>query len=668
MASEFRIPDSKIEEIRDAADIVEVVSDYVRLKKSGSSFSGLCPFHNEKTPSFYVTPSMGIYKCFGCGESGDVFQFLMDQGGMSFSEAIYHLADKYGVPMPEPQAVEPDEDYKFKEGVYHALKFAGVQFYKNLMESEHADKALKYLEQRGYNRSVIRKYGLGYSLPDFQSLYDVAQSADIDVEYLLGGDLIKPKKHGEGYYDTFRNRLMFPIFNTSGKVIAFAGRVLGSEKTAKYVNSAQTEVYNKSQVLYGLNFAKNDIRRKKEVILVEGYTDVITLGMHGINNVVASSGTALTPGQIRVLHRYCDRIIMIYDADAAGQKAMKRGIDIALAQDMEVLLLELPDGEDPDSFVRQYGKESFDDEKSKNAQDFVDFLVTKADTEGRLQNPNEIVRIIDEIIETIANIPGEIRRQTYIQYLHQKTHKYRGGSDKELFKILDQILFRKRNEAQRDRNREQRMASNTQINDGLQQNDRSQSDQKERSRQTKAKRPEYEKELIRLMLLYGNDMIEYIGSYISEKMFEDEQIGELFEDIIHKYADGEDINRDIYIGKSEKFRKVVGDVLLDRYSTDLGSPGKDYTIVTAYQSAKGAMKALMLAFYQRYKATLADEFNHTDDDSEKMDIMKEITAVNRKVSEITSKLLDALYPDPDTIKNMGVKERRFEYNLKPRDE
>ena len=206
----------------------------------------------------------------------------------------------------------------------------------------------------------------------------------------------------EGYYDTFRGRLMFPIFSPTNKVIAFAGRVLGNEKTAKYINSAQTKVYNKSEVVYGVNFGKNDIRKQKEVILVEGYTDVITLNEHGIKNVVASSGTALTPGQMKILHRYGEKIVMIYDSDSAGQNAMKRGIDIALAEGMEVQLLELPEGEDPDSFVKQFGKESFYELKQKEATDFVDFLMLKADEDGRLDQPAQLAKVISEILEEIG--------------------------------------------------------------------------------------------------------------------------------------------------------------------------------------------------------------------------------------------------------------------------
>ena len=289
------ISDEKKEEVRAAADIVEVVQDYVKLKRSGSGFVGLCPYHDEKTPSFNVTPRLQIFKCFGCGESGDVFKFVMDQEGIGFTEAVRQLAERYGVFIPEEDNEEHSETTQLREGILHALKFAGVYFYRNLIENPEAEKALKYLEDRGYNREIFRKYGLGYAPAGGEELIKAARNAGIDENYLLEADLIKPSNRGDGFYDTFRGRLMFPIFNPTGKVIAFAGRVLGNEKTAKYINSSQTKVYNKSEVVYGVNFAKNEIRKHKEVLLVEGYTDVITLMENGIGNVVASSGTSLTP-------------------------------------------------------------------------------------------------------------------------------------------------------------------------------------------------------------------------------------------------------------------------------------------------------------------------------------------------------------------------------------
>ncbi|MEQ9266227.1 MAG: DNA primase, partial [Balneolaceae bacterium] len=559
------ISDAKKEEVRDAADIVEVVSDYVKLKRSGSGFTGLCPYHNEKSPSFHVTPRLGIFKCFGCGESGDVFKFVMDQDGIGFTEAIRQLADRYGVFIPEEDTSEErGEGYQLKEGIYHALKFAGVYFYRNLIENPDADKAMAYLEKRGYNLEVIKRFGLGYSPSGGDDLWKAAKNAGIDEQYLVEADLIKPSNRGEGFYDTFRGRLMFPIFSPTNKVIGFAGRVLGNEKTAKYINSAQTKVYNKSEVVYGVNFAKNEIRKNKEVILVEGYTDVITLNDHGISNVVASSGTALTPGQMKILHRYGDTIVMIYDSDNAGQNAMKRGINIALAEGMEVQLLELPDGEDPDSFVKQFGKESFIELRNKEAGDFVDFLILKADEEGRLNTPAQQSKVISEVLEAIANIKDSIQRQVYVQHLHQKTQKYRRGTDRELFEELERVISGKKKEAaravQRDKFREQRQ-QNLNTNAGLPVDEQPpigdefpvpdefsfpgdfEPEQIAPStpKPTK-KKPHYEKELIRLMITYGNDMVTFICSLTNDRLFEDDELRMFYNHIVDHYKNGDKIS------------------------------------------------------------------------------------------------------------------------------
>ena len=368
---------------------------------------------------------------------------------------------------------------------------------------------------------------------------------------------------------------MFPIFNPTGKVIAFAGRVLGNEKTAKYINSAQTKVYNKSEVVYGVNFSKNQIRKNKEMILVEGYTDVISLHQHGIDNVVASSGTALTPGQLRTLHRFGDTLTMIYDSDAAGQNAMKKGILLALEEGLEVKLLELPDGEDPDSFVKQFGKESFDDIKHKKSQDFVDFLLAKAATEGRLEAPISLARVINELIEAVAHIPDTIQRQVYIQHVHQKTQQYRKGTDRELFQELDRALreraVQKERAQQRQRNKEarNRQGRNEQASNRFDNMEGSgefgitapyaseyahpvysdevagryaEMDPKgvggdgfRTAAIKQVPKPHYEKELIRIMISFGHDMVGYVGGLANEKLFEDQELRLFYLDIIERY-------------------------------------------------------------------------------------------------------------------------------------
>ncbi len=661
------ISDEKKEEVREAADIVEVVGDYVKLKRSGSGFTGLCPYHDEKTPSFHVTPRLGIFKCFGCGESGDVFKFVMDQDGVGFNEAVRQLAERYGVFIPDDENDEPSQSNQLKEGIYHALKFAGVYFYRNLIENPDAQKARAYLEKRGYPQEVFRKFGLGYAPSGGEDLYKTALNAGISEEYLHQADLIKPSNRGEGYYDTFRGRLMFPIFSPTGKVIAFAGRVLGDEKTAKYINSAQTPVYNKSEVVYGVNFAKNEIRKHKEVILVEGYTDVITMNQHGISNVVASSGTALTPGQMKILNRYGERIVMIYDSDSAGQAAMKRGIDIALAQGMEVQLLELPEGEDPDSFVKQFGKESFLDLKNKEASDFVDFLIRKAEEEGRMENPVQLRKVITEILRAITHIPDSIQRQVYVQHLHQRTQKFRGGTDRELFDELNELLRNKKYEDQRARRREERREERMSSEQEVPLPDEPGEFMPAESKRT-AKKPHYEKELIRLMVTYKKPMVEYICSLTNEKLFEDEELARFYLDILERYKADQEISIEAYSGREEPFPRLVGDVSVEQHSASdrhHEKVGIKYEKdKNPYLTAKSTIKALELSFFKRKREELAERFKQAQSDEEKSKIIRVQKDIQSKINRRESTDSDDLYPDPEDSKGNVIRERKFEYKMK----
>lgn len=668
------ITDAKKEEVKDAADIVEVVSDYVKLKRSGSGFSGLCPYHNEKTPSFNVNPGLRIYKCFGCGESGDVFQFVMDQEGIGFTEAVRQLADRYGVFIPEEEtSFEETENYQLKEGIYHALKFAGVFFYRNLVENPEAQKAMDYLTKRGYNLEIIKRFGLGYSPASGNELYNAAMGAGIDLQYLIEADLIKPSNRGEGYYDTFRGRLMFPIFSPTNKVIAFAGRVLGNEKTAKYINSAQTKVYNKSEVVYGVNFGKNDIRKQKQVILVEGYTDVITLNEHGIKNVVASSGTALTPGQMKILHRYGEKIVMIYDSDSAGQNAMKRGIDIALAEGMEVQLLELPEGEDPDSFVKQFGKESFDELKQKEATDFVDFLMLKADEEGRLDQPAQLAKVISEILEAISNISESIQRQVYVQHLHQRTQKFRRGSDRDLFEELDRILAQKKRDEQRNRKREQRRNQPTideiplPVDFPISPEDSFEGIPNLQPNKPVAKKPIYEKELIRLMITYGNEMVEYICSLTNDRLFEDAELADFYRDIVSKFKEKEEITIETYSARTDPFPRLVGDVLLERHAASERHEekiGMKYEKdKNPYRTAKSTIKTLELSFFKRKREELAEKLR-TATDEEKRKIIQIQADIQSKITQRERVDSDDFYPDPKGLKDSPTSDKVFTYKMK----
>lgn len=664
------ISDDKKEEIRATADIVEVVGDYVKLKKSGSGFTGLCPFHNEKTPSFHVTPRLGIYKCFGCGESGDVFNFVMQMEGISFPESLRTLAERYGIDLPDDNDERNEEQTQKREGIYHALKFAGLFFHTQLHESDEAEKARTYLEKRGYGKKIQRSFGLGYA-PSNNLLLKSAQKEGIKEEYLAEADLIKPSNRGDGFYDTFRDRLIFPIFNPSGKVIAFAGRILNeNKKTAKYINSAQTPVYNKSEVVFGVNFAKNEIRKEEEVILVEGYTDVITMNMYGIKNVVASSGTSLTSGQINILQRYGSRIVMIYDADSAGQTAMQRGMNIALEEGMEVQLMELPDGEDPDSFVKQFGKDSFLDFKEKHAEDFVTFSIQKAEKEGKMESAAGRSAAIKKILESIALIPNELDRQFYVQDLHQKTQVYRKGSDRELFNQLDIILAEKRKQNRFRSARENRMENRTSQNPRLP-GSSGEGRSKKSSLARSKKRPNYELEIIRLMLEYGPNMRKFIGHNIGEDHFTDPDIRNFYIDVIQRHLDEDEISIDHYMNREKPFPSLLSDIIMERYSVSVELAKKTGAVFKKDRNpvltAKSAMKPLRLSFCEQKRKEISDKIKTADDDK-RQKLYEAITKLQKEISRIQKTPSDELFDDPEFIKNDGsIGKGTFEYTMKTSD-
>ena len=415
------IPDDKVEEIKSATDIVDVVSDYVRLKKAGSNFKGLCPFHNEKTPSFNVNPSMGIFKCFGCGEGGDAISFVMKVEGTGFTETVRMLAEQAGIELPAEGAQDPHGDEK--ESILHALRFAARYYYEQLTKTDEGrQRGLAYFENRGLAPETVKKFGLGFAPDAWDGLLRAAEAAQIKPEILDKAGLVLPNNNRDGFHDRFRERAMFPIFSHVGKVLGFGGRVLPDSKPPtgdyvppKYINSPETRVYHKSRVLYGLYQGKQAIRGSEEAILVEGYTDVISLYQADVKNVVASSGTALTPDQVKALGRYAKRILLLYDADSAGAAAALRGIDLILRAGLAAYVVSLPDGADPDSFVQQFGGDAFRSYLQKERQSFVHFKVAAAKRDGALSTPEGQAETARSVLESIAQIPDTVAQDGYIR-------------------------------------------------------------------------------------------------------------------------------------------------------------------------------------------------------------------------------------------------------------
>jgi len=409
------IPHETITSILDTSRIEEVVGDFVSLKRRGSNMVGLCPFHNERTPSFHVSPVKGIYKCFGCGKAGNSVNFIMEHEKFTYPEALRYLARKYHIDIhEEEETAEQVQEKTAREGLLILSEFAGKFFAEQLMNSDEGRSVgLSYFHERGFSDDTIRKFQLGYCHDDWDHFTKHALGHGYSLEMLekSGLTIVKDGKQ----YDRFRGRVMFPIHSQAGKVIGFGGRIMSSDKTKpKYVNSPESEIYNKSKVLYGIAFAKNAIVANDMCFLVEGYTDVISLHQSGIQNVVASSGTSLTTDQIRLIKRYTPNITILYDGDPAGIKASFRGIDMILEQGMNVKVVLFPDGEDPDSFARTRRSSEVSDFIRENAKDFIHFKIDLLLRETGT-DPLKRVAVLKDFIESISLIPDRLTRLAYVK-------------------------------------------------------------------------------------------------------------------------------------------------------------------------------------------------------------------------------------------------------------
>lgn len=402
-----------IARILDAVRIEEVVGDYVTLKKRGANMFGLCPFHNEKTPSFTVSPAKGIYKCFGCGRAGNAVSFIMEHEHYTYPEALRYLAKKYGIDIVEE---ESDEEYELKkseeEQSYFIHDFATKWFVQQLWESQKGQTiGLSYFRERGFSDATIKKFQLGYSPPEYDAFSKYAQKHGFKEEILIKNGLVTE----ESKNDRFRDRVIFPIHSASGRVLAFSGRTMRTDKTiAKYINSPETPIYHKSEILYGIYFAKNAIVKENMCFLVEGYTDVISLYQAGVENVVASSGTSLTQSQIRIIRRFTPNITILYDGDSAGIKASFRAIDMILSEAMNVKVVMFPDGEDPDSYARSHSSSELKDYLKTKSSNFIIFKAENLlGDAGR--DPVERANAIKDIVASIAAVPDPITRSEFIK-------------------------------------------------------------------------------------------------------------------------------------------------------------------------------------------------------------------------------------------------------------
>lgn len=414
------IDQATIDKILDAAQIVDVVSEFVTLRKRGVNYVGLCPFHNEKTPSFSVSPSKGLCKCFSCGKGGNAVHFIMEHEQMSYYEALKYLAKKYNIEVKERELTnEEKEAQSMRESMFIINEFAKNYFQDILYHhTEGQTIGMAYFRQRGFRDDIIKKFQLGYSTDQFDALAKEAISKGYNKELLAKTGLCYEKENGS-LRDRFWGRVIFPVHTLSGKIVAFGGRVLKTDaKTAKYVNSPESEIYHKSNELYGIYFAKQAIVKQDRCFLVEGYTDVISMHQSGIENVVSSSGTSLTPGQIRLIHRFTNNITVLYDGDMAGIKASIRGIDMLLEEGMNIKVVLLPDGDDPDSFARKHNATDYQAYINSHEVDFIRFKTNLLLSEAG-NDPIKRAELIADIVKSIAVIPEGIVRSVYTRECSQ---------------------------------------------------------------------------------------------------------------------------------------------------------------------------------------------------------------------------------------------------------
>ena len=477
------IPQETVDKIFETARIEEIIADFVTLKKAGVNYKGRCPFHDEKTPSFVVSPTKGIYKCFGCGKGGNSITFVQDIQAATYPEALRYVAAKYNIEIIE-KALSPEQQKKIsvKESLFIATKFAN-EFFQNMLWNTKEGKTigLSYFKERGFSDSIIQDFKLGYSPKQKNAFEKYALKAGYDKDVLINSSLIGQNDDGKSY-DKFRERAIFPIQSYSGKVIGFGGRAFNPEAKSKYLNSNETLIYDKSKVLYGLNISKQAISKLNKCFIVEGYTDVIAMHQNGIKNVVSASGTALGSFQVDLIKRSTNNIVLLYDGDNAGIKATIRSIDICLKAEMNVKIISFPQGEDPDSYSKKLNTTDFQSFLDENAVNFVDYLI-KIYKLNEEKDPAKIIEIKKKIILSIAEIPDVFSREEYCKIYHYKL----GVSEEALLKQITKARSRvKKNPNIRDKKIKSVIT------------------QKNITNKAEKKLDKQEEEILRLLINYGN--------------------------------------------------------------------------------------------------------------------------------------------------------------------
>jgi DNA primase len=634
-----------IARILEDARIEEVVGEFVKLKKSGQNYKGLSPFTAERNPSFYVSPAKGIFKCFSSGKGGNVVNFLMEHEHFSYPEALTYLAKKYGIAIEEDSITPEDTQAENeRETLFQVTAFAMNFFMQNLHETE-AGKAigLEYFKSRDLKPDTIKKFQLGYSPESWDAFTKHALENGYKLEYLEKTGLTITKDSRS--YDRFRARMIFPIHNITGRILGFGGRTLSKDDNVpKYVNSIESEIYNKSQTLYGLYFAKSAIIRQDNCYLVEGYTDVISMHQAGIENVVASSGTALTEDQIRLIKRYTPNITILYDGDPAGIKASFRGIDMVLEQGMNVRIVLFPDGEDPDSYARKHRRAELEELITLKAQDFIRFKTSLLLKEAS-SDPIKRAGLIKEIVGSISLIPDPIFRSVYIK----ECSTLMEVQEQMLMSSLNKILYQKnRRQAEQEAARQEveftEMPAPKQV-------------------EAEVTSSEYqERDMIRMMLLYANQDIEVdeeddngqsfkhmipVARYIIEEIHRDElsfsnpvyqKIFDLFNQALQN---GENADELIFnFGTDQEiFRNTVNGLTISRYELSDNWLKNRVQVVTEKEILLKALETTILSFkaktVDRMMGELQQELKATTDEEDILILMsrqKNLKEISRKIN------------------------------------
>lgn len=413
----MRYSEQLIEEVVQRNDIIEIISEYVDLKKTGKNFKGLCPFHNEKTPSFMVSEDKQLFHCFGCGEAGDVIKFIMKIENLDFIDALELLADKCNMDLSQYKNNNYNsEKINKKNKLYEINREAALYFYRNLTKTNN--EGMKYLLNRGLNIDIIKKFGLGYAINDWERLNRYLLSKGYDQELIYETGLVIKRKESKGYYDRFRNRVMFPIISTTKKIIGFGGRVL-DDSMPKYLNSPESAVFNKGSILYSLNLARSELGKERRLIVVEGYTDVISLYQYGIKNAVATLGTSLTKNHAELFKRYCEEVIIAYDSDSAGEAATIRGMDILNEVGCKVRVVKLGDKMDPDDYIRRFGTDSFKN-KINSALPLIDYKIDQIKGVSNLNTNEGRIGFLNESIKIIKSLKNDIEKDIYAEKLSKE--------------------------------------------------------------------------------------------------------------------------------------------------------------------------------------------------------------------------------------------------------